>query len=538
MGDIEYGKLRCLVVDDFNNFRVTLAGMLTKMGFTQVDQASNVNGLISACEKRQYDLILSDYDLGPGRNGQRGLEELRFRKLLNKRTLFVLVSGNASKEAVLATYDNEPDDYLAKPFTAKVLQQRVERLLTQRQALLPVYKALDQNEIDKAIFLLTDMSISNTRNAIPAQKLLGRLFIEQGELDKAERVFSLALQSRPLDWARLGLARVKALRGEKDIASEWMEQIISDSPLFLPAYDALADSCADTGRRQAEQMTLQKAVDVSPMAILRQKRLAEVAEANGDWPTALQAWKRTLKLGEESVHANPKDGICFARAAAGALQSGAELNAATVQDAMQMLKSAKDHYSLTLRDQLQVDLLQGRLLALDGKHEQALAQINAAEHIISEENIHDVDADIERAYIKLALGNTEDAQRLIDSLLQVYAYDQESLEKLDKLLSEPVSETNRNLVAKINREGIELYNQAQYDQALTAFSQARALFPNHLGIQLNIVQSLVGKLRMEPLGSEQNEMLHTLIDLLNKVVTPDHAQFERFARLRQMALKS
>ncbi len=72
MGDIEYGKLRCLLVDDFNNFRVTLAGMLTKMGFTQIDQASNVNGMISACEKRQYDLILSDYDLDQAAMGSAG----------------------------------------------------------------------------------------------------------------------------------------------------------------------------------------------------------------------------------------------------------------------------------------------------------------------------------------------------------------------------------------------------------------------------------------------------------------------------------
>lgn len=537
MGDIDYGKLRCLVVDDFGNFRATLAGMLTKMGLVQVDQASNVDGLVAACEKRQFDLILSDYDLGPGRNGQRGLEELRHRKLLSRRTLFILVSGNASKEAVLATYDNDPDDYLAKPFTAKVLQQRVDRLLAQRQALMPVYKAMDQGDVSRAVFLLTEMSIANNRHSIPAQKALGRLFIEQGELDKAERVFSLALQSRPLDWARLGLARVKALRGDKEIASEWMEQIISDSPLFLPAYDALADSCADTGRRRAEQATLQKAVDVSPMAILRHKRLAEVAEANGDWSTALQAWKRALKLGEESVHAQAKDGLRYARATAGALQSGASVEPAAVQDAVNTLHTVKDRYSLPRSEQLQADLIHSRLLALEGKHDQALTHIGEAERVIAQENIRDVDADIERAYIKLALGKTEEAEHLIDSLLQIYAYDQESLEKLDKLLSEPVSELNRSLVAQINREGIELYNQAQYDQALASFTQARVLFPNHLGIQLNVLQCLVGKLRLEPLGADQVDMLQNLLSLLNTVVTADHPQFERFSRLQQMALK-
>ena len=63
---------------------------------------------------------------------------------------------------------------------------------------------------------------------------------------------------------------MKSLRGDRSIASEWMEQIISDSPLFLPAYDALADTCADAGQRQVEQATVQKAVNISPMSILRQ----------------------------------------------------------------------------------------------------------------------------------------------------------------------------------------------------------------------------------------------------------------------------
>ncbi|MEY4590496.1 MAG: hypothetical protein RL497_2572 [Pseudomonadota bacterium] len=537
MGDIDYGSLRCLVVDDFGNFRSTLAGMLAKMGLSQVDQASNVNGLIAACEKRQYDVILSDYDLGAGRNGQRGLEELRHRRLIDKRCLFMLVSGNASKEAVLATYDNDPDDYLSKPFTAKVLHQRLERLLAQRQALMPVYKALDNSDIPRAVFLLTEMSIANNRHSIAAQKSLGRLFIEQGELDKAERVFSLSLQTRPLDWARLGMARVKALRGERGLAEEWMEQIISDSPLFLPAYDALADNCAHSGRRQVEQATVQKAVDISPMSILRLKRLAEVAQVNGDWPTALHAWRRVIKLGEESVHAQARDGIQFARAAAGALQHSTANEPALIQEAMQMLGATRDRFLLPVAEQLQADLLLGRLLAMEGKLEHAQSQISDVERTIEQENIRDVDTDIERAYAKLAIGEKEEAEALIDSLLQTYAYDQEALEKLDKLLSEPVSESNRSLVAQINREGIELYNQGQYDQALNAFAQARGLFPNHLGIQLNVLQCLVGKLRLEPLGQEQADMLRVLLNLLNTVVTQDHPQFERFARLRQMALK-
>ena len=76
-------------------------------------------------------------------------------------------------------------------------------------------------------------------------------------------------------------------------------------PTVLPAYDALADTCADAGQRQVEQATVQKAVNISPMSILRQKRLAEVAEANGDWLTALRAWRRAIKLGKNRFMVRP-----------------------------------------------------------------------------------------------------------------------------------------------------------------------------------------------------------------------------------------
>ena len=207
------------------------------------------------------------------------------------------------------------------------------------------------------------------------------------------------------------------------------------------------------------------------------------------------------------------------------------------QDAVQMLHTVKDRFTLLLTEQLQADLLHVRLMALDGRQDAARSQIDEIERVLAQENIHNIDMDIERAYIRLAMGKAEEAQALIDLLLQFYAYDQEALEKLDKLLSEPVSETNRSLVAQINRDGIELYNQAQYDKALDAFAQAQVLFPNHLGIRLNILQCLVGKLRLEPLAETQTTMLHSLLGQLGQVVTAEHQQYERFTRLQQLALK-
>ena len=538
MGEVSLRNLRFLVADDFGSFRSTLNAMLVKLGVVNIEMVPSGEATIAACEKRAFDVILSDYDLGNGRNGQRVLEELRHRQLISRKTLFVLVSGNAAREVVLASYDCEPDDYLAKPITAKLLEQRLLRLLYQRQALLPAMNALEKDDRQKAVSLLTDLSMANDRNAVAAQKLLGELFLEQGELDKAERLYNMVLQVRAVDWARLGLARIQQLRGEHDAAVLGMEQILQENPLYLPAYDALADHQQKRGKPQLEQATLQRALEVSPMSILRQKRLAVVAQANGDVPTALAAWRNTIKLGEYSCLAHPEDGLHYAKLAVNALEKGGKRDARLAEEVSFVLAGTLIKDSPPSQQEILAQFLRGRLCALEGKTDAAQTHFDKAESRIQNEGIRDVDLDIERVYAKQALGHTESAERLLRELLQCYAYDQEALEKLDHLLAEPVSESNREWVASVNREGIQLYNQSQFDQALDCFDRARQTFPKHIGIQLNIVQALIGKKRQGQGSAPLDDQLAESLKAIEAHIDSEHSQYSRYKRLRQMAFAS
>ena len=198
MSDINYSKLRFLIADDFSNFRATVNGMLAKLGVYQVDMASNGADVLEKCQRKSYDVILCDYDLGPGRNGQQVLEELRFKGLISRRALFVLVSADAAKDVVMAAYDCEPDDYLMKPINARMLEQRVSRLLRQRHVLAGVYTALDAEDRRRAMAILIDLSITDNRHARVAQKMLGEIFIAEGELAKAEKLYRERLSAYEL----------------------------------------------------------------------------------------------------------------------------------------------------------------------------------------------------------------------------------------------------------------------------------------------------------------------------------------------------
>lgn len=536
--EFNYSQLRMLIADDFSNFRTTVNAMLGKLGIYQVDAATNGAEVIDKCQRKTYDVILCDYDLGPGKNGQQVLEELRFRQLLPRKSLFILVSADATKDVVMAAYDCEPDDYLMKPINAKMLQQRMTRLLRQRQAMQGVYAALQTDDRRRATAILIDLAITDQRHSRAAQKMLGEIFIAEGELNKAEKLYTKALETRPVDWARLGLARVKHLKGELDTAGDWLEKIVQENPLYLPAYDVLANNWEQQGQSQQVQATVQRSVSISPKSILRHKRLAQVAERNGDFITALQALRSTVRLGELSCHASADDSFNFVRVVSTTVEKKLHPAESLVQEAVDVINGARSRFPLSKEQHTRADLLAARVLAYGGRRDSARPLIEAAEAAVRHAGEVPLDMNIERVLALQALGEHAQAEALLHDLLQRYAYDQQALEKLDTLLAEPVSETNRALIATVNREGIDLYNQARFDEAIECFEKVRRIFPKHVGVHLNIVQALIGKLRAGQRDAQTVSSTEQALTTIGTLIEPDHSQYARFQRLQDMATTS
>jgi CheY-like chemotaxis protein len=538
VSDLNYSKLRFLIADDFSNFRATVNAMLAKLGVYQVDMASNGADVLEKCQRKPYDVILCDYDLGPGKNGQQVLEELRFKGLISRRSLFILVSADAAKDVVMAAYDCEPDDYLMKPINARMLEQRVSRLLRQRHVLSGVYTALDADDRRRAMAILIDLSVTDNRHTRVAQKMLGEIFIAEGDLAKAEKLYTKALEVRPVDWARLGLARVKHLTGELEVAGGWLEKIVQENPLYLPAYDVLASNWELMGHSQQVQSTVQRSVAISPKSILRQKRLAQVAERNGDFGTSLQALRSTVRLGELSCHACPEDGFQFARVAAASVEKRLQPVEPLVREVVEVMSTTRERFALSREQLTRAELITARMLAHGGQQEQARSLVDITETQLRHSDEVSLDVNLERVQALQALGEHTQAEALLHDLLQRYAYDQTALEKLDTLLAEPVSETNRALIATVNREGIDLYNQARFDEAIECFEKVRRIFPRHVGVHLNIVQSLIGKLRA---GHKDDQTIGTTeraLATIGSLIESDHSQYARFQRLQGMATTS
>src|SRR5690606_4005780 len=130
-----YKQKRFLIVDDFDNFILSMRQILRSLGAEHIDSARSGQEAISHCLHTHYDVVLCDYNMGSSqKNGQQVLEELRHRKLRKSTAIFIMVSAEVAKDMVYGALESQPDGYLAKPISQSQLEKRLSLLMEQKQA--------------------------------------------------------------------------------------------------------------------------------------------------------------------------------------------------------------------------------------------------------------------------------------------------------------------------------------------------------------------------------------------------------------------
>ncbi len=165
-----FKDLRFLIVDDFVDMRSVLRNMLTSFGVTKIDMAVNGKEAIKLIEQKRFDVILCDYNLGEGRDGQQVLEEIRHRKLIGVGSVFVMVTAENTRVMVMGAVEYEPDSYLTKPFTKNLLGKRLNRLLTKKADLIQIEHAINNLDYDLANRLIDEKLADDSQNKKVLQK--------------------------------------------------------------------------------------------------------------------------------------------------------------------------------------------------------------------------------------------------------------------------------------------------------------------------------------------------------------------------------
>ena len=118
-----FERLRVLLVED-NAFAQRLASsVLRQIGVKQRTVVTDGQAAIDllGSSELQFDLIVSDWNM-PKVTGLQLLQHVR-KTWLNMP--FLMLTGNANEEFVIAARENKVDAYVIKPFSASQLRQKL-----------------------------------------------------------------------------------------------------------------------------------------------------------------------------------------------------------------------------------------------------------------------------------------------------------------------------------------------------------------------------------------------------------------------------
>ncbi|MEO1334804.1 MAG: chemotaxis response regulator CheY [Myxococcota bacterium] len=117
---------RILSVDDFSTMRRIIKNILRQLGYANVDEAPNGAEALSAMKGKAYDLVISDWNM-PVKTGIELLKDVRADPELS-HIPFLMVTAEAEKEQVVEAVQAGVNSYILKPFTAKVLEEKLHQM--------------------------------------------------------------------------------------------------------------------------------------------------------------------------------------------------------------------------------------------------------------------------------------------------------------------------------------------------------------------------------------------------------------------------
>jgi len=365
-------NLSVLVIDPNPGMRGSLQNMLIQADITKIEFAVNSGTAIRQLSKRAYDIILCEYDLGDGTDGQDGqqlLEDLRHHKLIGLLTIFIMLTSEGVYSKVVSAAELTPTDYILKPFTVDVLSQRITRAIERRAIFLPVYQQIGQGNLRDAIKSCATAAASQPRHAVDFMRLRAEMHVSLNELTEAEELYSEVLATKALGWAQLGLGRTLFAQGRVEEAEKVLNILVVDNPKLMAAYDLLARCREAGGDAAGAQRILEDAVSISPHVVRRLRKLGEVAFEAGDVTAAEKSFKQVVAKAKYSEFRNPEDHVNLVKTL---IKKGDPTQASGVIRDME--KSLRGNSNIDICKSISVAMLHESA----GNHEAVVTELNNA----------------------------------------------------------------------------------------------------------------------------------------------------------------
>ena len=484
-----------LIIDDMPTMCSIIKAIVQSMGALNIDMSYSAADAIRRLAMKTYDIILCDYHLGAGMNGQQILEQGKAHGFIRAKTCFLMITAEKSKGMVLAALEYRPDGYVVKPFTKNGIAETLERTLAYKEDIAEINQAIERGDIESAILACGEKIKTNPENSLEYFKIQSNLLMESGLFKEARGILENIVSRHEIPWAVLALAKSLVLEKKYLDAKPLLCGMIEKNPNQVECYDWLSRIHVELDDPVKAQQILEAGTKISSYSVARKKAFATLALDNGDIARAVQGIKELIALSKNSIYNVGEDVIRFARTLS--LQG-------FDQDARDILRAAKFSIKANLSDHLRIAIINSKAAYKDKNRAAAVAYLNEAKkhHKALGDEAEDNDV-LQLAENSLLIEDLDYAKRISEDFLRKHRSDIEICGKLKHVFVEfglselfiDVSILAGNDESAINKRGIELFKRKRYREAVELFERAVAADTEDITITLNAVQAMIACIR-------------------------------------------
>ena len=525
---------RTLVVDDFEPMHTLLAGFLKSTGIKKIEHAYNAKEALSLLGSKKYDIVLCDYNLGPGKNWMQILEEAKLRKFVGYSTIWIMVTAEKTMDMFMGAADTKPDDYLLKPVNEKILETRLNKTLEKKQSFIAIEKAMNEHNYIGAISLCDEQIKSQSKNTTDLLRLKGELLISIGEFAAAKELYMEVLAARSVPWAKVGLGRVYYLTNEFFKAKEILEEVLNANRMYLEAADWLAKTSEVLGDTKKSQQILLDATEISPLSSIRQKTLADTAHSNADLELAKTTYEKVIKLDEHSFLKSPDAYAGLAKVLVDKNSPG---------EALRVLDGCRKEFKNNPKAELNTALVQSMVFKRMGRHEEARSAIKEAKSLMDAlPERADTKTTIDVAKALLQLGEKEEASALFGEVIKNNHENKSIANQIEAVfegagLSAEGGYLIKNSIKEvvdINNQGVLLAREGKFNEGIELLRKALSQLQYNTQFMINLCGMLIGLMRKE---GKEDRLIYETRELLERVrkIDPTNKKYREYTTvLNQM----
>lgn len=514
-----------LLIDDMAEMRSTVRIQLSDAGLEKCDQARNIKEAVDRLTANRYDLIVCDYNLGQGADGQQLLELVRRRKLLPLSTAFLMITGETGYEQVSTAAEYAPDDYLLKPFKSETLGTRLGRILDKKAALNPLYQALgEKGDKEKALAVCEDLLASQFRYTLDVLRHKGELLLEAKRITEALALYQSVLDQRSTPWAEVGKARAISAAGNDEEAKEHLHKALEAYPNYLAAYDTLANLLEKTDK-PAAQSIVEQALTVAPTT-QRQRRMGTLALDNKDFSRAEEAFRRAVDKDKSGFFKGHDDYAGLAKSCAE--QGKTDEALAVIKDMGKNFSSTPDLLARQAAVESLVHIKAGNPVAAKA----ALARAAA----LQGEQPLDPATSLDIAAACFATGDPDKAKSIIQAIAEDHSENEAVIARAQGVfqaagLSEEGSqllEATRKQMIALNNDAVALAKAGELARAIAMLTEAADRLTNNCQVSINAALAILMDVqRNGPQPAKFDQALRYILQARN--ANPEHRQLADLA---------